>query len=365
MTITVQPSGDYATINIEKTLELIELLNDDSVSTQKKSRVIEEIYLHPGSYNPVVLCTAGTHFLAQKEIQKAALLYVGGLYRAQIDVSIISIIDDDQSVNGTPSILKGNIDGIVDLYLKTKKESDAWNEAKLQAVQNFESWDRSTPKEYDDRWPRLQSIRVFTEFSGGTARPFKEIKKEAKLKITERYYQTMRGEPLREDLQDVDPTQDEYYLDVQTKIFHHRESGLSFLVPQTITPSMNIKGKYKGLMNISDSGYLVIKASCSDADQSLESKYLDARSNNQAYEDDDYKESAHTIERITTGHKTPGYKESYTCSYKGSPQVFVTQFCFVKGHYSFDLEMRCEVEFKDICLESLKPLIDSVQFQNH
>jgi len=158
-TIYFDPQGDYATIDVEESEDLMNALLDDSLSDDERRLVAQKIASQPGSYIPVVLLKAGMCFLECHDFEKAALLCVAGIFRAEIDVRI----SEDITLGDVCSILTMNLAEFVDELLTKEDEQARWQEAFSRAVDNFVEWDKAMPRDYDDRWVRLHSLYVFGE----------------------------------------------------------------------------------------------------------------------------------------------------------------------------------------------------------
>jgi hypothetical protein len=167
--------------SIDQTEELLitDILMNSGHSEQTKRGLAEKIVANPGNYSPFILVYAGIYFLKEKDYKKAATLCVGGVCRSEIDVKISQ--DTTISVTGVAVM---RIDEAIEEFLKTDSEFESWNKARKTAYKKFVEWDQRTPRNYDDRWVRLNSMGVFTE----TGIAFIEIRDREKKRLIDTYY---------------------------------------------------------------------------------------------------------------------------------------------------------------------------------
>jgi len=182
--IVVSPQGQYAEIDVYESNDLMEILNnnyDDLFGWKKKAaRTINQA---PGSYHPPALMAAGIYYLKQKDFEQAAPLCIGALSRTDIDI----LISKDKTVGDAAFILMLQLENAICESIFTDQELKKWNDVYNKAFFNFEIWDRKTPRNYDDRWIRLHSMRAFTDST------FTEISDNEKWDIIEQYYLQIKG----------------------------------------------------------------------------------------------------------------------------------------------------------------------------
>jgi len=345
-TIYVPVTGDYALIDSQ--IDLASILQDPNGSPSEKQELAEKIYTDQGSYNPFALLYAGLHFLSLKDFEKAAPLCVAGVLRSEIDARITK----DETLADVSQVALFYIGEVIQEHLTALKEKNVWIAAFIDALYEFEQWDRTTPRNYDMNWVRLHSLHAFVEST------FTPISEEEKQKIILRFYKELReeekelrqGEEEHEDTYEEVSIEDGCYFDPEKRLFHHQDSELSFFVPSSIHPSTN-EGKLDGFFEMSHEGFLSLDMGWSSISMSLEKDYEDAL---RRYEGD-----SHNVEKLYI-NKIPGLKERYLIPLQ--KVCVVNAFHIVKGCFSFDFELWCSPENEEAHLKQLQPLLDSVSF---
>ncbi len=115
-----------------------------------------------------------------------------------------------------------------------------------RANQNFEVWDRATPRNYDQTWLSPRSLDAFEESS------FTIFSDEEQNQIIETFYRELKGD-IQESDYDGASQGDEYYFDRENRIFYVEEAAISFYVPEKIEPHFSISsGEFSGGFSIPD-----------------------------------------------------------------------------------------------------------------
>lgn len=174
-TVYKQPQGEYAKIDVKDSFEASQILLGDKSSLKEKKKWASKIEKTPGSYNPGALFALGLFYMAENDFKKAALYSRVAVFRAVIDVKF----SQDASLEDVPTILFSRVHAALNQYVNTPEKKEAWKEALLEATKQTVNWDKSTPRNYDDRWVCLHSIGAFTEKS------LKKMDPQEKQKIIE------------------------------------------------------------------------------------------------------------------------------------------------------------------------------------
>lgn len=319
----------------------------DDCSIDPKSKAPERVFMNPGSFNPAILLEAGMHFISQKDFEKGALLSVRAIFRAEIDARI----SQDVSLGGVSNIYTYRVqDTILDCNL-SDEELSTWEEAKQNAIDSFECWDRNTDRDYDQTWISGHSILSDHESN---------LDEQDNKRIIETFYRELKGEISEED-DYLASEDDEFYFDRKTRIFYHHESKLSFFVPENIQPQLDGFGKYASVFKLTNGEYIHMDDGWSSKPQSLEEAYERAKINNEAYESDNYKSSEAIFEKCFVGNNIPAYKGRY--SYSEDESLFVeTNTHFVKGPFSFNFYFSSTEENEKESMENLELLLSYIKF---
>ena len=174
----IRPMGDYATINVRKDMEIMELLSNDKVSKKEKLVVVQEIEENAGDFNPAVLASLSCYYLSNKDLKKGAFWARAALFRTIVDVKI----HYDPSIEGISRMFYRGIAETGNKVIKTKAEQAKFISELKFAGAKIIDWDKRTPRNYDDRWVCLHSTKAFIETE------IKNVSQEEKQKIIDKEY---------------------------------------------------------------------------------------------------------------------------------------------------------------------------------
>ncbi|NGX52967.1 MAG: hypothetical protein KR126chlam5_01274 [Candidatus Anoxychlamydiales bacterium] len=364
-------NDSYVISNYKNVDAAVDILTDEDLPIEKKAKAAEQVFFNPGSFHPAALLAAGVYFLYQKDFEKGALLSIGAILRTEIDIRI----SRDVSLGGVPSIFLKTVEKIIrEDYHFTVIELNAWQSAKVAAINNFEVWDRNTPRDYDQTWVLPHSINAFNPDMFDESEP--SLEERDKKIIIDRFYRELRNETSEED-DFFACREDEYYFDRKTRIFFLNESPLSFFVPDNIEPQLDSFGEYATVFKLHNNEYIHIDDGWSSLPQSLEKDYQMACSNdsayesatNESYESDTYEKSETTYEKCIVGNNIEAYKERYIHKDR-DPYSTAERSCidikihFVKGHYCFNFYFSCSEENEKESLENMELLLSYIEFSS-
>lgn len=342
-TFYIAPRGDYAKIDIEESNILIDKLSNPETRFVEQRDIAEKVASQPGSYIPPLLLSAGLFFLQQNELERGALLCAAAVNRTQIDIWIT----EDRSLCDSPIIMMMIIYDAVEQCFKTVEEKSSWDELFNHYYTNFEVWDRATPRNYDQNWIRLHSIFAFNEET------FTFMPQEKQQKVIERFYRSLKGEVSEAD-DEFASKEDAFYFDRHTRIFYHRDSLLSFSVPQKMRPLLDGFGHYSSLILLPNRVRFVLNEGWSAEPYVVEEWYQRKRK---------YLKEGETISLLEIGRKIPSFQIRKI--YEIDSILYAENiFHILNGQYRFTLELNCKIEEEAKCLEILQPLLDSIRFQD-
>jgi len=341
-TIFIEPSGDYAQIDTSD-ITLMKVLQQPSNSMKERQKIANQINQNPGSYSPCVLLAAAPYFLLSKDFEKAATLVIGAIYRAAIDVRIAN----DKTLGDVTAIMRMHAAEFCQELIKTETDKKNWENALTLAIQNFEKWDRKTPRNYDDRWVRLHSLNAFIDPC------FETISEKEKQQIIERFYEELNHVECESDYETAS-MEDEYYFDHKNRTFYYTESKLSFHVPKKIKPIFDYSsGKFAGdgftIPDYKDSSLWVDKG-WSLEKKSFQWKYELVLS--RLYPNE-------TLKRVTLKSDIPCYRKR---SLDRENTFVVNSFYFAKGHFDFEFELTCRTENEADLVEEVMKILNSLKF---
>ena len=361
--VAIFANDSHAISNYTNVDAAVDILTDADLPIEKKAKAAEQVFFNPGSFHPAALFAAGIYFLYQKDFEKGARLSIGAILRTEIDIRI----SRDVSLGSVPSIFLETVEKIIrEDYHFTAIELNAWQAAKEAALNNFETWDRNTPRDYDQTWVLPHSINAFNPDMFDESQP--SLDETDKKRIIDRFYRELRNETSEDD--DFSACKDdEYYFDRKTRVFFLNESPLSFFVPENIEPQLDSFGKYATVFKLHNNEYIHIDDGWSSLLQSLEKDYQMACNNDSAYESDTYEKSETTYEKCIVGNNIEAYKERYIHKDR-DPYSTAERSCvdikihFVKDHYCFNFYFSCSEENEKESLENMELLLSYIEFSS-
>lgn|GEM_PF-3065683 len=282
--------------------------------------LVKEIKSNPGSYSPVVLAFTGLYFAEEKDFKTATTLIVGGVNRYQIEVILENTRDSEVFPLGFMVASKLNELNLSDSD-KTLFESAATN-----ANAHFEKWDRETPRDYRD-FPNEKKLQ----------------------EVVESFYRRLKGEEVRKDYANTSDD-DAFYFDQMTRIFFSKEASLSFEVPALFKPSLDLHGKYNGMLYEDDNGKVYVGVNWSSREDSFQWGY----EYKTMYHDDT--ETVFDIEN----NGFPFYRVRTT--YEGSSRIENRFFIKRDAHFTFTLTLESSPEKEEELLNDIANLIESIKF---
>jgi len=208
------------------------------------------------------------------------------------------------------------------------------------ATKNFESWDRSVPRNYDADWIRPHSLKAFSKSD------FKIADKNEKEKTIERFYRELKGELSEEDYDNASQD-DEYSFDRKTRRFSFNEAQVSFVVPKQFTPQLDRWGKYDSSFILPDQAALLIEKGWSAIPESFQKKYdrqLEKKADNVTIEEKSYNGIRSYRKRHIEGDS------------------IINAFYMLKDNYSFNFKLYSKPENENSLLQEMEVLLNSIQF---
>lgn len=163
--IIVKPRGEFATIDVDKSWDVLMILKGETKGNKKKT--VENMIKNPGDYNPAALLWLGLYLLENKDYSQGALYIRLALFRCIVDVEAAK----DPSLSDVQPIFWQSIAQFLANGRFNKEEITQIQLALKEQSKNVVSWDKATPRNYDVRWPCLHSIRGFTEEETGYSDP--------------------------------------------------------------------------------------------------------------------------------------------------------------------------------------------------
>ena len=338
--IYVEPQGEYREIE-----EFPEFEN-----TQALAEAVTE---NPGKYAPPVLVAAGIYYITTHDIEKAVTFCAASLHRATIDAHL----SGDKTVAGVPTMFSWCIaEAAEDVF--TNEECIEWNDKLLAALKDFEAWDRATPREYDSRWIYLHGMGAFT---GETLPP--KLSESEQRKVIERYYRITKGTVLEEDI--TATPDDPVYFDRESRVITHKESGVSFFVPERLEVPLDLNGKYD-LPYSSDQFYdmSIITGWSSDVED-IESNYnWQTECYSEECVEDDYYQSKGDLQWWEVGDGLRAFSNRYITRDGNNEPRGRYDFHLVNGHASMDICIEYRVEDEDEVLKELEPMWKSIRLKS-
>lgn len=181
--ITVEPKGEYATIDTTLANETIKVLSQGSESQKKK--VIAEIKARPEKYAPPVFY-ALSHTLFEVDKEDALFWFYAGQIRIRYDANRCA----DKSARSAADVLSNQYGPLINQY--------AFQNIDLlkKIIPKVVKWDEQTPNEYDLRWINLHGMGAFTGGDKELSLPQSEwatIKKQTRDEYWEGFQEAMKS----------------------------------------------------------------------------------------------------------------------------------------------------------------------------
>jgi hypothetical protein len=164
-TVVVQPTGEYAEIEVARGNSALKKLNSDIGGSRQAA--INEILAAPETFNPVVLMRVGLILFRQGKVEDGQFWFRAGQVRALTDCLICA----DVSARGAYRSLcmqSGN-----EINQDLIAHWDTMQDVLKRAV----DWDRKTPHNYDRRWVNLHGLNATgSAFGDNVTLPLSEPK---------------------------------------------------------------------------------------------------------------------------------------------------------------------------------------------
>lgn len=345
------------------------ILIDPYESAKIKKELREKIAREPGLYDPLCLYMVGLEYLKAKEFDKAAKFCVAGSFRQEIEMRINGRKMSSPAENSaTTKIFQGKFEARInspdaeyrfsgpidsrfigfenfphlellnelkersplEIFRKiiaqlSSNELALWSSAWETAEQNFEAWDRATPRYYNIPPPNNASF---------------EDKKRA---VIERFYREIKGTLTEEDLKNAS-AQDRNFFDPKTRTFYLRKSQLSFKLPEIFRPTLNRLGKFEKMFILPKQA--TFRVSTTADHSSFQEAFDDAVED---LEEDD------TLEKGTLNNGTRFYRMRHADSVS-----VINDFGLVKGSYTFIFKLNCYLADEQNFLEQVDVLLNSI-----
>lgn len=175
--VVIQPTGEYATIDVAASTEAFEILTKKTPATSAElDAVAQRVEENLGDYNPFAIIGLGSYYLDKGDLDKFGLYTRFALFRLVVDIKLAK----DPSVESIIEIVQDLIATIIkEVYLSKGGTANQALEALYKAVNQVISLDKATPRNYDARWPSLHSIGAFSNA------PLAKLTKEEVEKIIE------------------------------------------------------------------------------------------------------------------------------------------------------------------------------------
>lgn len=148
-TITVKPTGEYATIDTKPTQKIMAQLQKGT--QEERTAAIEELRDHPDKYAPPALCVLSAELVERGEMDEAAFWFYAGQLRSRADGQLCKDITARDGTN----VLTMQFGTPVNQYMF--KHIDVLK----QLVPKVVEWDRVAAHNYDRRWIALHGMGSF------------------------------------------------------------------------------------------------------------------------------------------------------------------------------------------------------------
>lgn len=294
------------------------LLEIISTNHDLAKELVNEIKSNPGSYPPAVLTFTGLYFAEEKDFETAATLCTAGIGRCHIEVILENI--PKSIAFSLVSMVKSKINDLSD------SDKTLFKKASKNAITHFEKWDRETPRDY------------------------REFPDEQKLQeAVERFYRDIKVKEVKKDYANAS-YDDEYYFDQMNRIFFSKEASLSFEVPALFKPSLDLHGKYNGMLHEDDNAKVYVTVNWSSREDSFQWDY--------EYETKYHPENKTVFDM--EGADFPIYL--VRTIHEGGTTVENELFIKRDPHYTFVLTLQSSPEKEDELLEVIAALIESIKF---
>lgn len=266
----------------------LKVLQDENVEEEKKREVALQVANDPGSFHPPCLFFAGLYFLKASEVERGAKLCLFGIYRSQIDFRLTN----DLSLACVSNSLSGLAKVMSEKYL-SKEKLEEWKAHFKKASENFVEWDQRTPRNYDEAWIRLNSVRIFTK------EKFKERSSEEKARIIKGFYQVVKNLNSSNPFANIS-VEDEYHFDPMSRKVTLKDWNISFDLPEACSPFLDEWGK---MIGFTDPGGVEVDTvlSWSKIENNFTTKYVNASKNLKS------RESIHFMSVPNTNHEIGAY----------------------------------------------------------
>ncbi len=349
-----KPFEDLSEEDFQDEYWIKSFLFNKEISPDQKRHLFEKVYANPGSFPTGILFFSGICYLQLKEFEKAALLYIGGFGRSEIDTRLSQDRSDDGLVTET---LLEEAQRVINCFHLTEEENQSWLAAKKAALNHFPKWDQETPRNYSD-----DEESQFNEEEDDEKSQFTE--KEKALVISRFYREIIASRiPEIEEGEDFFAADDDhYFFDSKNRIYHldimndrYFSTGnrLAFQVPQHITPILWRYGEYDGTLQLSGRG--ILSVNCSNTHSKLESTLRERSVEKRSGAI--YAHENHV--NFLLGNYFWDTVEAYE-----NEDIVVNRIYVPLGSNICEFVVHCSEEEEEECLKDLELLLGSLMFTN-
>lgn len=156
-TITLQPKGDYASIDTKLAMQTMQILANGTDAERKKT--VSAIILAPQDYAPPVFYVMSSLLFQSGLKDDAAFWFYAGQLRARFDANRCN----DATARSAVSVLNDRYGTPINQYMFQQPEK------LIALVERVVKWDRETPHNYDHRWINLSGMGATTSAMGGAS----------------------------------------------------------------------------------------------------------------------------------------------------------------------------------------------------
>ena len=156
-TITLQPKGEYASIDTKLAMQTMQVLMQGTDAERKKT--VSAIVLAPQNYAPPVFYVMSSLLFQSGLKDDAAFWFYAGQLRARFDANRCA----DVTARSAVSVLNDRYGTPINQYMFQDREK------LLALVEKVVKWDRETPHAYDHRWINLSGMGATTSAMEGAS----------------------------------------------------------------------------------------------------------------------------------------------------------------------------------------------------
>ena len=156
-TVFVKPQGDYAKIDVDVSNSVTEILMDETKNSHVKEKAALQIQKDPGSFTPMALLALGCYNISGNNLSKGAFWCRAAIFRATVDLKIYP----DPSLTDVIPVMFSTMKTCAQKHINTPEKFAIWEKELRNVSKVLVTWDKKTPRHYDDRWACLHSARAF------------------------------------------------------------------------------------------------------------------------------------------------------------------------------------------------------------